>query len=426
MNKDQATATSRTVFSTRQSKRGDTAVKQAIENDQYLRTMIEHAAVGLARLSTDGHWLEINQKICAITGYTHDELQQKTFYDLLYAEDVPEVVENIGRLLESKLQSCKAERRMIRKDFSLVWVQMTHTVVNDEAGKPSYLVSTLEDINERKQHESKPLTELAEAQRRVQALREENKRMEEFLGLASHELRTPLTTIKANIQLALRRLKGAFLPAGTGDAPTKVNAAEDMLVRAERQVGVLNHLVSDMIDISRIQSGRLQLQMREEPCDLVALVRQAAQEQEKNQPKRSIIVDVPEQGSIHVLADPDRISQVIGNYLSNALKYSATDTPVEIMLTADARQARVAVRDHGQGLSAEDQQRVWECFYQSPKSKVLSGSGVGLGLGLYIGRILVEGYRGEVGVESELEKGSTFWFTLPIAQAKNNHEGSQK
>jgi len=268
------------------------------------------------------------------------------------------------------------------------------------------------------------LSEQAEAQGREVALQESNRRMEEFLGVASHELRTPLTTIKANIQLAMRRLKSLSDRASvaTEEINGKVSATQDMLTRAERQVGVLNRLVGDMIDISRIQADKLQVHLRQEPANLVAIVQEVVQEQRKAVPGRSILVEMPATETIPILADPDRIGQVLTNYISNALKYSEATKSVAVRLACDGQIARVSVRDEGPGLSSEEQQRIWECFYQAPDIKVLSGSGVGLGLGLYISQTVIERHQGQVGVQSTQGKGSTFWFTLPIAQLADTTE----
>lgn len=263
------------------------------------------------------------------------------------------------------------------------------------------------------------LRERAESAVRELALRESNSRMEEFLGVASHELRTPLTTIKANVQLAQRRVRALSQEAASlpREANTKVTAVYDMLSRAGRQIDVLNRLVGDLIDISRIQTGKLQLQVREEPCDLREVVRETVQEQRKATPERTLIFQSANTQAVPVIADPDRIMQVLTNYLTNAIKYSESDKPVYITLEVQATQARVAVRDLGPGLSLEEQGRIWECFYQAEGIRVVSGAGVGLGLGLYISQMIIQRHHGEVGVVSQRPGGSTFWFTLPLAHS---------
>lgn len=267
------------------------------------------------------------------------------------------------------------------------------------------------------------LAEQTDARGREVALQEANRRMEEFLGIASHELRTPLTTIKANVQLAKRRLKNVSVePIPTGVA-SKVDAAYDMLSRAERQVGVLNRLVGDLIDISRIQTGKLQLHLRREPVDLLQIVAESVQEQQKTVPNRSITLTLPNTDLL-IVADSDRIAQVLTNYLTNALKYSASDKPVAVLMTRAENEhgqavACVAVRDEGLGLSVEEQLRIWECFYQAEMVQVMSGSGVGLGLGLYISQTIITRHNGQVGVDSTPGVGSTFWFTLPLVQSED-------
>lgn len=380
------------------------------ESEERYRTLFDHAAVGLAHVGLDGRWLRVNQKLCDITGYTYEELLKKTFQEMTYAEDLTEDQAFLNRVLRGEIQTYTMEKRYLRKDSSLVWVNLTVSLVRDSAGAPLYFISIVEDIHERKSFEAQLVAQASQ-------LYDANLRMEEFLGLASHELRTPLTSVKANIQLALRRLKsGMEQPEGVLD---KVDAAQTMLTRAERQVGVLNRLISDMVDISRIQSGRLQLQVHEEACDLVPIVLEAVQEKQLAQPSRTINTTISPDTVVPVMADHDRITQVVGNYLANALKYSAVDQSIDVSMAIEGSNVRIMVRDYGQGLSEEDQRLVWECFYQSPHVKVLSGSGVGLGLGLYLNRTLLVHHHGQVGVESTPGEGSTFWFSLPLAKANS-------
>jgi signal transduction histidine kinase len=124
---------------------------------------------------------------------------------------------------------------------------------------------------------------------------------------------------------------------------------------------------------------------------------------------------MPEDISVPVVADAVRITQVITNYLNNALKYSPTDRPVDVSLRVARKTARVSVRDQGPGLSVAEQKSIWERFYQVDRIKAQSGSAGGLGLGLHICKTIIEQHQGQVGVESTPGEGSTFWFTLPLA-----------
>jgi signal transduction histidine kinase/PAS domain-containing protein len=261
------------------------------------------------------------------------------------------------------------------------------------------------------------LYERAKAQANELALFEANRRMDEFLGIAGHELRTPLTAISGNIQLALLQVKKSIDGDGinTGDLSSKLELIRTLLDRAERQVRLQNRLVGDLLDISRIQANKIALNL--EPCDLVAIVHEAVQDQSLLVPSRSIRLIVPAEAAAPVVADADRIGQVVTNYLTNALKYSPADRPIEVFLTIEKQLARVSVRDEGPGLSAAEQQAIWERFYQVKRIRVQSGSGIGLGLGLHICQTIIEQHQGQVGVQSSQGEGSTFWFSLPLARA---------
>jgi signal transduction histidine kinase/PAS domain-containing protein len=260
------------------------------------------------------------------------------------------------------------------------------------------------------------LYERAKAQANELALREANLRMDEFLGMAGHELRTPLTAISGNIQLAQRQVKKSIDEdvKDAGDLASKLELIKTLLDRAERQVRLQNRLVGDLLDISRIQANKIVLKL--ETYDLVAIIREAVQEQSFLVPARSIRLHVPAEGTVSVVADADRIGQVVTNYLTNALKYSATDRPVEVFLAIEGQMARVSVQDEGPGLSLTEQQAIWERFYQVERITVQSGSSTGLGLGLHICQTIIEQHRGQVGVESSPGEGSTFWFILPLAR----------
>jgi PAS domain S-box-containing protein len=381
--------------------------KEFTEDETRYRFLFEQAGIGIAFISTDGGWLQTNQKFRAILGYTHEELAERTLQKSIYPDDLAPMLDYMHRLLQNEQKICTTEMRYLHKDGTFIWTNLTLSLIRTIT--PHYFIFIIEDISERKKAEAKE-------QAQKIALHETNQRMEEFLGAASHELRTPLTTIKANVQLALRRLKSLSEKTSLdlAEMKDKVYAAQDMLTRAERQVGVLNRLVGDMIDISRIQSGKLQVHLQPEPCNLCKIVQEIVQEQRKAVPGRSILLEMPALEDVPVMADPDRIGQVLTNYIGNACKYS--EAAVTVYLTVEEQCARVSVQDEGPGLSLEEQKYIWECFYQAPDIKVVSGSGVGLGLGLYISQTIIERHSGRVGVQSFPGKGSTFWFTLPIVQ----------
>ncbi|GHO84724.1 PAS domain S-box protein [Dictyobacter formicarum] len=259
-------------------------------------------------------------------------------------------------------------------------------------------------------------TERKEAEMQARTAQEVTRQMDDFIGIVSHELKTPLTAIKGNLQLVTRQLQRLQAQVS---APEEENAkttatALMLLSRATGQLSMQTRMVNDLLDVSRLRTERLELQV--DRCDLIRIVQEVVEDQRVLAPTRHIELHATVQ-DIPVYADAGRVGQVLTNYLNNALKYSKASYPVDIHVSLEGAMARVAVQDHGPGLSPEQQQHIWERFYRVPDIKVMSGSGVGLGLGLHISKQLIERQSGQVGVESVPGAGSTFWFTLPRVQS---------
>lgn len=258
------------------------------------------------------------------------------------------------------------------------------------------------------------------AESRAEALEETTQRMDEFLSIASHELRTPLTSLKVNVQMLDYWLNGDH-GKQPGETTSEYLAraavvAQPLVHRSTHSIKRLDRLIGDLLDASRIREDRLDL--RRQRIDLAAVARDIVEEERQANPSRTLELTVPEPGQVLVAADADRIGQVITNYISNALKYSKAEAPVTIQVEWDDRQARVAVSDHGVGIPKEEQQAIWDRFYRVASISHQSGSQVGLGLGLYISRDIIERHGGTVGVLSAPGEGSTFWFTLPFDGAE--------
>ncbi len=220
---------------------------------------------------------------------------------------------------------------------------------------------------------------------------------DEFLSIASHELRTPLAALKLALQ-NLRRMLGAAADA----------AGRRSLEAGERQAGRLETLVAALLDVSRIQAGRLDLSLEE--VDLSGLVRETVAQFEDQLALAGCAVSVREPGPVVGRWDRLRLGQVVVNLLSNAMKYGE-GKPIEIAVEGDGQLARLAVRDHGIGLGPEAQRRIFQRYVRAVSSRNYGG----LGLGLYIARRLAEAHGGTVGVRSEPGQGSTFTLELPLA-----------
>jgi signal transduction histidine kinase len=250
------------------------------------------------------------------------------------------------------------------------------------------------------------------ARARESALQMVNARMEAFLSVIAHELRTPLTSLSGNIHLMARRLDALLRPDASREDYARTAVLRTLARRCEQSLQRLGRLVEDVLDEARIRHGRLALRL--EPCDLAAVVGEAVAEQVALNPERHIQY-VAEAGSVSVTADASRIEQVVANYVSNALKFSQSDQAVEVRVRTTGRSAQVSVHDDGVGVPLAEQPHIWEQFYQAGGVAVQSGSHLGVGMGLYISKAIIEGHQGRVGIESAPDRGTTIWFTLPCA-----------
>lgn len=251
----------------------------------------------------------------------------------------------------------------------------------------------------------------------ISAQKELDQQKDTLISVVGHELRTPLTSIKGNLQLALRHLQKITRIDDT--LPVQVQQAShdatERLERALRQIGLQNRLINDLLDVTRIASNKLELTPH--LCDLISIVYESVQDLHSTFPSRDIQIHLPQDiETLMVLADSDRIGQVVTNYITNALKYAPSHESILVGITLEQTQARVWVQDKGPGLTQDAQQRIWERLYQARDIPVQSGPGAGLGLGLYICRTLIQRHNGMVGVDSTPGQGSTFWFTLPLAE----------
>lgn len=244
---------------------------------------------------------------------------------------------------------------------------------------------------------------------------------DEFLSLVSHELRTPLTTVKGAAQVMQRRIVRAF-SAGQVKTPEDQAARQQdlrQLASIVSQADRLNALVNDLLDLSRLQSGRFEF--HPDTADLAAVVRQIVEACRPLSSKHRLVVDGP--STMPGTFDRLRVEQVLTNLIGNAIKYSPGDSDVRVRLTLrEPRVALVEVSDEGPGLKPEEQGHLFQQFYRG--SAVRDNPRTGLGLGLYISRQIVEWHGGDIWVESAPGKGSSFQFTLPLDRPAEEEPGS--
>lgn len=252
--------------------------------------------------------------------------------------------------------------------------------------------------------------------KRLVELEEGDRLKTQFLSMASHELRTPLTVISGFVQIAQRRLARTLesdtLPT---DARDEARHIADTLAQTHRQTKRLARLVDELLDVSRLQTGRVELRRKE--LDALALVNDVVERTRVTDPDAQLVVEGP--GSpVPIIADEDRLDQVLENLIANARKYSPSGTPIEIAVRTSAGEVEIGVRDHGIGIPSNELARVFDLFYRSNEARTSRPEG--LGLGLYISREIVTRLGGSIAVESAVGSGSTFRIRLPLALAQRD------
>ncbi|MBV9495219.1 MAG: PAS domain S-box protein [Acidobacteria bacterium] len=225
------------------------------------------------------------------------------------------------------------------------------------------------------------------------------KMKKEFIATVSHELRTPLTSIRGSLGL----LAGGVLGELSGEARAVIDVAERNTMR-------LLTLINDILDFERLDSGRMDLHASVQP--LRTIVEQAVDGVAPIGRQQDIRLEI-EDGDATVVADAFRVQQVLVNLLSNAVKFSPPHSTVRLGIVTEGTMAKVCVSDSGRGVPETDLRRIFERFRQVEASDSRSKGGTGLGLA--IAKAIIEQHGGKIGVESEEGKGSTFWFTLPLA-----------
>jgi signal transduction histidine kinase len=244
---------------------------------------------------------------------------------------------------------------------------------------------------------------LADEQTAHQAAEAAVRVRDQFLSIASHELNTPLTALKALSEYVTRRLH-----AGP-EEPMEAAEAEETATLLRLSVGRLERLVNDLLDVSRIESGRLSLSA--ERVDLADLCRQAVAEQRAV--GQIVHTDLP-QTPAYATVDGERTMQVLTNLLGNARKYSPEDRPALLSLRCEGGEAVCCIRDSGVGIPPAELAHIFERYYRAPSVAVQTGSQMGLGLGLYVCREIVERQGGRIWADSVPGEGSRFYVALPL------------
>jgi two-component system, OmpR family, sensor histidine kinase VicK len=333
---------------------------------QRLAAIVDSSDDVIIGKTLDGTVTSWNQAAERLYGYSAEEMIGQSIARIFPPERIDEFRDFMDRLSRGELISHHDAVR-VTKEGKRIDISVSISPVTDAAGLIVGAATIAQDISERK---------------RIEATQRD------FLAMISHDLRSPLAVIRASAQLLHRR--GEYREA----------TVETIMAYADRMA----RLIDDLSDVVRLDEGRIPLQR--EPLDLVALARECAAAAEKQSEHHSVRVEAPDAA---ICGDWDRVrlSQVVENLLGNALKHGAEEGEIVVQVEERGDEARLSVRDSGPGIDAQHVPHLFERFYQA------NARSSGLGLGLYISRILVEAHGGRIWAESRPGQGSNFTIALP-------------
>ncbi|MES3039371.1 MAG: PAS domain-containing sensor histidine kinase [Bdellovibrionota bacterium] len=395
------------------------------QSEERYRLMIEAVKdYAIFMLDPKGYITTWNEGARRFKGYEAKEIIGKHF-STFYTE--PDIIADIPgyELIEATANGrIEMEGWRLRKDGTQFWANVVITRVNDGTGNLIGFTKVTRDLTERKIAQEK-LQEVNEAleqskvnlekrvEERTEELQKAVRARDEFVSVASHELKTPLTALRLQAQITQRNINRGDFSIFTKERVTQ------FANQLDTQVDRLSHLVEDMLDISRIQVGKLTTSF--EKTNLSNLVQGVVDRFQVQVAAANCEVEMDLQPDVEGNWDQFRLEQVVLNLLSNATKYGA-GKKIKIELLKENDRAVLSVADHGMGISKEDQERIFERFERAISPNEVSG----LGLGLYIAKEIVIAHEGTIEVESDIGKGSK--FTVEIAlnpKQPTQHKRSQ-
>jgi len=351
-------------------KRVEAAVRVS---EVWSRCLLESNLIGVVVADRE-HILRANDAFLKMIGYTREDLYHHhlNWSAMTPAEYAPLTQRGLQELCERGVCT-PFEKEYYRKDGSRISVLIGAAILQE---RPLQWACFILDISERKALE---------------------RRKDEFISMASHELKTPITVLTGYAYLIQRRLEKQGMSELVQD-----------LARMQTQLNTLTKLVNELLDVSKIQAGRLDY--AQETVDLDAVVHEVVELLQQTSATHTIRLSGASHA--HILGDRVHLSQVFTNLLTNAIKYSPQAKDVDVQIIKSAETVTVSIRDYGVGIPPAHQGKIFERFYrvQDDYNKAFPG----LGMGLYISQQIVERHRGKLWVASEEGQGAIFSVTLPL------------
>ena len=372
-------------------KRAEIALR---ESEERFRAIFEQAAVGIAKTALCGQFLRVNPGFCQIVRYTESELLQQNWQAITHSDDVESDRECVRLLLSGEIQTFSYEKRLICKNGEFCCANVTVSAVRDAEGTAEYLICAIEDISERQLAKELLQVSLETQTRYAEELTRSNSELEQFAYVASHDLQAPLGTITGYAQLLERRYQNQL----DAQANKFIGNIVDSCTRMQA-------LIDDLLEYSRV--GRTQKPFELIDCnqvfeDACANLQLAIRKNQASVTKG----DLP-----RVMGDSFQLMQLFQNLVDNAIKYRTSEAPVVIFNVLRQEDKWVfSVQDNGIGIAEQYHPRIFQIFQRLHTQKEYSGTGIGLA----ICQRIVDRHGGRLWVESEPDRGSIFYFSVPV------------
>ncbi|MEG3901903.1 PAS domain S-box protein [Microcoleus sp. B4-C5] len=374
-------------------KRAEIALR---DSEERFRAIFEQAAVGIAKTALCGKFMRVNPGFCQIVRYAESELLQQNWEAITHPDDRKADREYLRSLLSGKIQTFSVEKRLLCKDEAVRWANVTVSAMRDVKGTLQYLICAIEDISERKLVQEMLQASLDAQTRYAQELTRSNAELEQFAYVASHDLQAPLSTIAGYAQLLEKRF------------PNQLDAQGNKFIRnIVHSCDRMQALIDDLLEYSRV--GRSQKPFELIDCnqvfeDACANLHLAIRENQASVTKGNLP---------RVKADSFQLLQLFQNLIGNAIKYRSSEAPVVQVDASHQGDSWVfSVQDNGIGIASQYHPRIFQIFQRLHTQKQYSGTGIGLA----ICQRIVERHGGSLWVESEPNRGSTFYFSIPISK----------
>ncbi|QJD95861.1 PAS domain S-box protein [Mucilaginibacter robiniae] len=349
--------------------------KELSESEVRFRAMAEGTDVLIAVSDITRNTVYCNKAWITLTGQPRQDLLGFGWIKVVHPDDMERHLNSCLSAFKERLPYTD-EIRIVNHQGSYRWLLAKGTPLFDSNDNFTGYISSFIDIHERKQDEQ---------------------RKNDFIGMVSHELKTPLTSLNGYIQMLL----------------AKANKAEDTftagaLTKAVNQIKKMTALINGFLNVSRLESGKIQVNKQTFLMD--ELVKEMTEEAALIQSTHKIVF-LP-CNPVSVLADRDKIGSVISNLLSNAIKYSPRGKQIEVKCEEMGNEVQVSVKDEGMGIKPENVEKLFDRYYRIESKHTQNISG--FGIGLYLCAEIVQRHNGKIWVESQIGKGSTFYFSLPL------------